>query len=184
MSTPIVPIGDFAREMIRPANLKFGALYQSVGVRWYGEGVHVHETREGHTFEAARFEICENDIIYNDMWARKGSVAVVPGCLSGCVASSHFPTFEIDRAKVLPAYLNWYFRTPSFWDKCEHASRGSTGRNQIKRRTFLAIGVPLPPLAEQRRIVARLDEVAAHVHEARRVSRGADDELTRISHTR
>ncbi|MFI5394529.1 MAG: restriction endonuclease subunit S [Candidatus Binatia bacterium] len=136
-------------------------------MKWYGEGVHIHEEKEGQEFEAARFEIRKGDLIYNDMWARKGSVAVVPENLSGCVASSHFPTFELDRNRVDPLYLRFFFRTPTFWEACELASRGSTGRNQIKRRTFLAIQVPLPPLPEQRRVVARIAELAADIHEAR-----------------
>jgi type I restriction enzyme S subunit len=117
-------------------------------------------------FDAARFQIEQGDLIYNDMWARMGSVAIVPPDLAGSVASSHFPTFRLDSSKVVPTYLAWYFRTPSFWNDCENASRGSTGRNQIKRRTFSAIRVPPPTLAEQRRIVARIEELAEKVEEA------------------
>ncbi|MDW9773921.1 restriction endonuclease subunit S [Sinorhizobium meliloti] len=163
---PQVPIGEIASEVSRPVALEPGVPYRSVGVKWYGAGVHVHETREGHLFDAARFKIEQNDLIYNDMWARMGSVAIVPPELAGSVASSHFPTFRLDDSKVIPSYLSWYFRTPSFWHDCENASRGSTGRNQIKRSTFYAIHVPLPPLDEQRRIVARIDELAAKVAEA------------------
>jgi restriction endonuclease S subunit len=72
----------------------------------------------------------------------------------------------LDSSKVIPKYLAWYFRTPSFWNDCENASRGSTGRNQIKRSTFSAIHVPLPSLDEQSRIVARVEELAAKIHEA------------------
>ncbi len=158
--------GDFAKEVSRPVSLHPGIGYRSVGVKWYGEGVHVHETRDGINFNAERFEIRADDLIYNDMWARQGSVAIVPSDLSGAVASSHFPTFELNRDLVEPRYLSWYFKTPSFWDDCEEASRGSTGRNQIKRRTFFAIPIPLPPLPEQRRIVARIEALAAKIEES------------------
>ena len=164
---PQVALGEITSEISRPVVLQPGVPYRSVGVKWYGAGVHVHETREGHLFEADRFRIEQDDLIYNDMWARMGSVAIVPPNLTGSVASSHFPTFRLDGSKVIPAYLAWYFRTPSFWGDCENASRGSTGRNQIKRSTFAAIRVPLPSLTEQRRIVARIEELAARVEEAR-----------------
>ncbi|HVM47123.1 MAG TPA: restriction endonuclease subunit S [Candidatus Acidoferrum sp.] len=167
---------DFATEVCRPVALQTGVPYQSVGVKWYGEGVHVHETRQGHEFDADRFEIRADDLIYNDMWARMGSVAVVPTELSGAVASAHFPTFQLNRAIVEPRYLHWFFKTPAFWDACEEASRGSTGRNQIKRRSFLAIPIPLPPLAEQRRMVARIEELAAQLHEARTLRHQAAEE--------
>jgi len=158
---------DFATEVSRPVALQIGSSYQSVGVKWYGEGVHVHETRQGHEFDADRFEIRAHDLIYNDMWARMGSVAIVPKELSGAVASSHFPTFQLNRGIIEPRYLHWFFKTPAFWQECENASRGTTGRNQIKRRVFLAIPIPLPPLTEQRRIVTRIEQLATQIHEAR-----------------
>lgn len=177
MSTwPIGKFADFASEVSRPVSLDTGVAYRSVGVKWYGEGVHIHETRQGHEFDASRFEIRSDDLIYNDMWARKGSVAIVPPELAGSVASSHFPTFELDRGLIEPRYLHWFFKTPSFWDECESASRGSTGRNQIKRRTFLAIPIPLPSLAEQRRVVARIEVMAAQINEARTLCNQAMEE--------
>ena len=50
--------------------------------------------------------------------------------------------------------------------------RGSTGgiptsRNRLKEDKLLAFRVPLPPLDEQRRIVARIEAVAAKIEEAR-----------------
>lgn len=101
---PQVPIGEIASEVSRPVALEPGVPYRSVGVKWYGAGVHVHESREGHLFDAARFKIEQNDLIYNDMWARMGSVAIVPPELAGSVASSHFPTFRLDESKVFPSY--------------------------------------------------------------------------------
>jgi type I restriction enzyme, S subunit len=132
-------------------------------------------------FDANRFQIEQDDLIYNDMWARMGSVAIVPPGLGGAVASSHFPTFLLDESKVISSYLSWYFRTPTFWDDCENASRGSTGRNQIKLRTFAAIHIPLPPLDEQRRIVARIESVAAKVEEARELRNQLFEETNAIS---
>jgi type I restriction enzyme S subunit len=177
MTVPRIPLANVLKEVVRPVELATGVSYRSVGVKWYGAGVHIHEERQGHEFDAARFQIRADDVIYNDMWARKGSVAVVPVALSGAVASSHFPTFEIDTAAALPKYLSWYFRTSDFWSDCELASRGSTGRNQIKRRTFLSIRVPLPPVSEQRRIVERIERIAGSVEEARRLRGGAEQEV-------
>jgi len=188
MTVRRIPLENVLKEVVRPVELATGVSYRSVGVKWYGAGVHVHEERQGHEFDAARFQIRSDDVIYNDMWARKGSVAVVPAALSGAVASSHFPTFEIDTAAALPKYLSWYFRTGDFWNECELASQGSTGRNQIKRRTFLAIRVPLPPVSEQRRIVERIEGIAGRVDEARRlrgeVDAGADDLMIAMAHRR
>ncbi|HNB41308.1 MAG TPA: restriction endonuclease subunit S, partial [Anaerolineales bacterium] len=165
---PKVKFGDFVEHIVREVELEADKEYPSVGVKWYGEGVHIHEIKSGGSFNASRFEIKANDIIYNDMWARNGSVAIVPSHLDGTVASSHFPTFLPDLTRVLPKYLEFYFKTRTFWDDCENASRGSTGRNQIKKSTFYAIEIPLPLLTEQHRIVAHIESLAARVNEAQR----------------
>ncbi len=179
---PKVKFGDFVEHVVREVELMADKDYPSVGVKWYGEGVHVHEVKSGGSFDAARFEIKESDIIYNDMWARNGSVAIVPKQLDGAVASSHFPTFLPDLSRVLPKYLEYYFKTPVFWNDCENASRGSTGRNQIKKGTFYAIEVPLPTLDEQRRLVARIEALAVKISEAKRLRDEANNYLS-VLHT-
>ncbi len=45
------------------------------------------------------------------------------------------------------------------------------------------IEIPLPPLAEQRRVVARIEELAAQIHEARTLRQQADDEAEAFSYT-
>jgi type I restriction enzyme S subunit len=181
MSYNSVPIGAFAQELRRQVELHHGIAYGSIGVKWYGNGVYVHETKDGQAFEAARFEVRSGNLVYNDMWARMGSVAIVPSALDGAVASPHFPVYELDSEKVVPGFLAYYFKTPSFWNDCEVASQGSTGRNQIKKRDFLALRVPLPPVPEQQRIVARIEELVAKIEEARGLRRQAMAEARMLS---
>ena len=178
---PKVKFGDFVEHIVREVELEADKEYPSVGVKWYGEGVHVHEVKNGGSFNASRFEIKANDIIYNDMWARKGSVAIVPATFDGAVASSHFPTFLPDLSRVLPAYLQFYFKTPSFWDDCENASRGSTGRNQIKKSTFYAIEIPLPSLEKQQQIVTKIEAIATKIKKAEYLRSVAIDEMESLS---
>jgi type I restriction enzyme S subunit len=92
----------------------------------------------------------------------------------------HFPTFRVDPEKVLPAYLSWYFKSPSFWEDSENASQGSTGRNQIKRRTFLAIEIPLPALDDQRRIISQIDSLSTRIEEAIRLRREASQQCDNL----
>lgn len=181
MSYPLVPIGDFARLALRPVQLQPHAEYVGIGVKWYGQGVTEYERRLGAEFNAERFLVRAGDLIYNDMWARKGSVAIVPPAFDGAVGSFHFPTFEVDTSLVDLRYLALYAKVPRFWDDCEGISRGSTGRNQIRASTFLSLRVPLPALEEQRRIVARLDGFLARLHEAKRLASAATEEATRLS---
>jgi type I restriction enzyme S subunit len=51
-----------------------------------------------------------------------------------------------------------------------------TSRNRLKVEKLLAMKIPLPPLSEQQRIVARIEELAARIEEARGLRREAVEE--------
>lgn len=175
---PIVEFGEFTELVKRPTEAS--GIVGSVGVKWYGEGVHIVEEKPLIEFQAERFDIHKDDLIYNDMWARKGSVAIVPEKYDRYVASAHFPTWELDRTRVYPRFLAWYFRTSQFWRMCENSSQGSTGRNAISKAGFRKLTIPLPCLDEQRRIVARIEELAARVEQAQGLRRQAVTEVERL----
>src|SRR5262249_40182905 len=54
------------------------------------------------------------------------------------------------------------------WDGELGRRKGGTqaSRNRLKEEKFLAMQIPLPPVSEQRRIVARIEELAAKINEA------------------
>ena len=128
-----------------------------MGVKWWGEGVYERETILGNETSYASFTKLEiDDLIYNKIWARHGSVSVVQAGLEGCYASTEFPVYKIDREQVLPAWIHWQTKCRSFWEKCSEKAFGTSGKNRIKPSEFLLIEIPLPPLSEQQRIAGRL----------------------------
>jgi type I restriction enzyme S subunit len=141
----------------------------SLGVKWWGKGAYVAEEKNTSELRAERFVVKENDVIYNDMWARHGSVAIVPKQLDGYFASAHFPTWELDLKLVYPPFFSWCFRSPWFWQECEKNAQGSTGRNAITKSDFKELVMPVPSISEQRRIVAHLDRLQAKVDEVKRL---------------
>src|SRR5439155_25651046 len=100
--------------------------------------------------------------------------------VDGCAASGEFPTFKLDEDRVAPRWLHWQTKTRGFWTKCDALSRGTSGKNRIKPELFLTIRVPLPPLAEQRRVVGRIEELAAQIHEARTLRYDAGEEVEAV----
>jgi type I restriction enzyme S subunit len=82
--------------------------------------------------------------------------------------SGAFVAYEIDRSQLDPRFISYYFKITSVW---KSIGSQSTGTN-IRRRSlhpdqFEAAKIPLPPLDEQRRIVARIGQLAAKIQEAR-----------------
>ena len=163
-----VALGDIATLVKRPANVCSGQIVRSIGVKWWGKGVQIAEEKPDTELRAARFYVQKDDLVYNDMWARHGSVGIVPEELHGCLASAHFPTWELDLSRVYPPYLAFCFKAPWFWQACEEKSQGSTGRNAITKTLFRRIDIPLPDdIDEQKRIVKELEDVQGRVDELR-----------------
>jgi type I restriction enzyme S subunit len=78
-----------------------------------------------------------------------------------------------------PEYLGAFLRTPSFVD---YASANTTGSRQPRTRLDVLWNtpIPLPPLAEQRRIVVRIEELMDRVREARRLRQEAQKDAERL----
>ncbi|WP_273207009.1 restriction endonuclease subunit S [Marinobacter subterrani] len=110
-----------------------------------------------------------NDIIVNKIWARNGSVSVVNETLAGCYCSGEFPLFRPNPDELDPLWFYWITKTRWFWTRCDEKSRGTSGKNRIKPHQFLEINIPLPPLDEQRRIVARIESLVLKIDEAKRL---------------
>lgn len=173
----LVPLGEAAVPIARPEVPITGKTYRQVGVRLWGEGAYERETIDGSQTKYATLSRVEaDDIIVNKIWARNGSVAVVPPFLAGCYCSGEFPTFAPVSERLHPRWFHWLTKTKGFWEQCDEKSRGTSGQNRIKPEQFLRIQMPLPPLPEQRRIVARIDELAAKIEEAKGLRRKAEQE--------
>jgi len=165
---PLVLLGEVAKPIARPVNVLPGQSYRTLGVKWWGEGAYERETIDGSKTAASQlYEVHEGDLIINKIWVRHGSIGIVPARMHGCAGSGEFPTFDLDSDRVLPRWIHWYSKTREMWSKCDALSQGTSGKNRIKPEKFLTVAVPLPPLSEQRRIVAKIEQLASKIEEAR-----------------
>ncbi len=165
-----VPIGEVASPVERLESPLPGVTYRQIGVRLWGEGAYERESMDGVDTQYKTLNRVEsNDIIVNKIWARNGSVSVVNAALAGCYCSSEFPLFRPDHDSLEPKWFYWITKTRWFWHSCDKKSRGTSGKNRIKPHKFLEIDIPLPPLDEQRRIVAKIESLAARINEAKRL---------------
>jgi len=178
---PITPLGDIVCPISRLVDVKPGAAYRTIGVKWWGEGAYERATIDGSQTAAQTLSLVrKDDLIINKIWVRHGSTAIASKAVDGCAASGEFPTFELDTSRVLPRWLHWRTKTSTFWSQCADLSRGTSGKNRIKPALFLTIDVPLPPLEEQRRTVARIEELAAKIEEARGLRRQSIQDAAKL----
>jgi type I restriction enzyme S subunit len=163
---------EFLRRVDRKFILDDTATYKCVGVRWYGMGAFVREVQLGADISRKQqWVIKRGDVIYNKLFGWKGAFAIADGAVDGCIVSDKFPTYRIDCAQVEPQFLGHYFRTPQIAQQAQDLSKGAAAISKLTLNPpqFWDLKIPLPPLDEQRRIVARVEQLAAKIQEARQL---------------
>lgn len=176
-----VPLSEVAVPVQRSVAVDPGKNYRTLGVKWWGQGAYERQTIDGSQTAATTLnEVRENDLIINKIWVRHGSVGVVTPDVAGCCGSNEFPTFEFRSDRIFPRWMHWYSKTRELWVKCDALSQGTSGKNRIRPEKFLTITIPLPPLEEQRRIVARIDRLAAKIEEAQTLRKRAGEEYQQL----
>jgi len=141
-------LGEMVVRTKRPFKPEDGASYPLLGVRWYAAGCHVHNACAESLKSPTLTRLQPGDIIYNKMWASKGSFGVVDVGQSDAVATSEYPVFRA-RPGLDTDFLRLVFEQPRFWSLAKAWSSGTTGRARLHPRDFLRLPVPLPPKDEQ-----------------------------------
>lgn len=165
---PKVALGDVLSQVDRFETVRPEGSYPLLGVRLEGNGAFLRETIAGTETSAIRLNRVEyGDFIYSRLFAWRGAFGVIDHDLEGCFVSNEFPVFTADSDRVCTSFLRYWFRLPAVWRRVEEDCTGSTPttRNRYKEQFFLSLQVPLPPLVEQRAIVARLDALADKVRQ-------------------
>ena len=173
-----IPLGDFltrSNQWIEPDPEE---IYKRITARLWGKGLTLRAKVPGSAIAAAwQLRVQAGQFLVSRIDARHGAFGIVPDKLDGALVSNDFPSFDIDSRLVIPHYFEWYSRTPAFVDLCRRVSEGSTNRVRLKENQFLNTQMLLPPLDEQRRIVARLDRVAELIEERRKAIAAADADM-------
>ena len=82
-------LGAHIQLATRPVTLEANTTYQLLGVKWYGEGPFLRESLRGAEIGASQlFQVKEGDIIYNRLFAWKGSFGIISPHLDGCFVSN------------------------------------------------------------------------------------------------
>jgi len=167
---PEAPFSEFLKPNTRPYTLGPEEDANLVGMRLYGAGPFHRELKPAMKIaKKTHFIIRAGDVIYNKLFAWKGTFGIVPPALDGMFVSDKFPTYELDRSKVEENWLRWYFRWPPLWEQARTMSTGSAALSKLTLNPpkFLLLKMPLPLVDEQRELAARLDGLAIKTEEAR-----------------
>jgi type I restriction enzyme S subunit len=88
--------------------------------------------------------------------------AVMRNLVNGVGAgTTELLVFRGEAKIILPEFVLIYLKTRGFITRGEPRMTGSAGQKRVPREYFAGSPFPLPPLAEQKRIVAKVDELMA-----------------------
>ncbi len=134
-------------------------------------GVTPRSEKDVNMFEAETtegYKLCyPGDLVINTLWAWMGAMGV--SSLHGIVSPAYnvyTPTERLD-----PAYVDALVRIPVFAQEATRFSKGVwSSRLRLYPDGFFEIWMPVPPLAEQREIVAHVSAEAAKIDALRQAA--------------
>jgi type I restriction enzyme S subunit len=116
------------------------------------------------------------DLVVSGINAAKGAIAIYDANGTAPVAATiHYGAYETNRQRAHVRFLWWMLRSHFFQELLLEYVPGGI-KTELKAKRLLPVPVPLPPLSEQRRVVARIEELAAQIHQARTLRHQAAEE--------
>lgn len=157
-------MGDVARLSVQRIPVDPRANFNVAGVYSFGRGLIDRGVADGSATKYSHLHrLTEGVLVVSKLKAWEGAVAVATAEHEGALVSPEYPTFELDRAKVLPAFIDQLCRCPWFWHEIQGLCKGTADRRaRIHPDDFLKIPIPAFPLSHQETIVRRLLELSLY----------------------
>jgi type I restriction enzyme S subunit len=103
------------------------------------------------------------DLVVSGINAAKGAIAIYdPDATEPVAATIHYAAYIPNPARVDVRFLWWMLRSRFFQELLNEYLPGGI-KTELKAKRLLPVPVPMPPLTEQRRIVARISDLASGI---------------------
>jgi type I restriction enzyme S subunit len=178
-SWPRLPLGEvlaYRKEFTVIDDLN---TYKRCRVQLHSQGIVLRDSVAGAEIKTKKQQVCRaGEFLVAETDAKVGGFGIVPDELDGAIVSSHYFLYVINDKLLDRRFLHFYIRTPGFRDQV--AAQGSTNYAAIRPQEVLHYEMPLPPMPEQRRLVARIEALAGKIEEAKGLRRSTIDETKSV----
>lgn len=153
---PMRPFGEVAKLVRRQVEARQDRSYFELGIRSFGRGTFHKPALTGQQLGNKRvFGINPGDLVFMNVFAWEGAIAVAKPEDQGRVGSHRFMAHEVDPAKATAEFLCYHLLTERGLEDIRAASPGSAGRNRtLGIKKLEKIPVPVPPMEAQHRFTA------------------------------
>ena len=122
----------------------------------------------------------QDDILFcnTNSTALVGKTCLFRGWKEKCTFSNHLTRIRCNTRYVIPAWLALYLQ--KLWSNCFFAvnCKEFVGQSSFSNDKLKGVDVPIPPIDEQRRIVARIEDLTSRAEEARKLRQGATGQVS------
>jgi type I restriction enzyme, S subunit len=172
-----VALGDVLTPRTEVCSINPDRRYQEVTVSLWGKGVRLRRTLMGSDIAATTRNVARvGDFVISKIDARNGAYGFIPPELDGAIVTNDFPLFSVTE-HAIPRWIYWVSRSRFFVELCRASSEGTTNRVRLKESKFVQVRIPLPPFADQQRLVAHLDTIEARLTRAQELRGEQEQEL-------
>jgi type I restriction enzyme, S subunit len=163
-----IPLGSILHRIKSEVQIDDVQKYKRLTIRMNGKGVEIRDEVLGAEIGTKnQFRVREGQFVLSKIDARNGAFGLIPTRCTGAVITGNFWVFDVNESILDGHFFNLLTKTREFIDFCIRGSEGTTNRLYLQEGKFLEQHIDLPPLEEQKRIVARVETLAAKVEEAR-----------------
>lgn len=173
--TPIGEILTFLDDQIEFDDM---AEYITITVKRRHGGLEAREKLFGHQIKTKKqYRLHKDAFIISRVQCWHAAFAIVPDDIpNNMIASQNYDQFEVS-SKVDSQFFWWLSHSPQFIETVRDSASGVVIEKMVfNRDAWLQKTLPLPPLNEQRRIVARIEALAGRIAEARSLRQAAAEE--------
>ena len=177
---PLIPLGDMLTERQEtplPAALIRGEIPIVAKVGFEDGQIQLRNTTDTKT---GMILIRPGDLVVSGINAAKGAIAIYGTENEKPIAATiHYGAYIPNPKHVDAIFLWWLLRSRTFRESLAEYLPGGI-KTELKAKRLLPVPIPLPRLSEQRRIVARIEQFAAKIQEARHLRQRTTEEATAL----
>jgi type I restriction enzyme S subunit len=172
-----VRLGSILRYLDERVELDDEKEYLTITVKRRHGGLEIREKLFGHQIVTKKqFRLIPGAFIISRVQCWHQAYAIVGDVPRNAIASTNYDQFAIS-PEVDPRFFWWLSHSPEFTETVRSSAVGVVIEKMVfDREEWLRKSIRLPPLAEQRRVVEQVEELAAQVREAQTLRHRAAEE--------